>query len=344
MAASKARTGALAAMSTATPRLPSLRASAAAVAALAFALTSLAVLAQGQDAWYTIELIVFEQIESTGLPSERWPLDPGRPPVDEAIQLAVAGELAVTMDEARPQASVQERRAFELLPEDELSLRETWARLRRSRDYRPVLHLGWRQPGFTREEARAVHVRSAPAEPAVRRTTPRRFERADGGLATWIEPRKLEGTLRLYRSRYLHIEADLLYYRPDAAPLPLSGPDASGNGIADQSLTAADVAGPEAGLARPPVLFRMTTQRRMRSRELHYLDHPLFGVIVLATPYEPPAPPAPAAAAPAQPGTADETPTAPPPTGPASTAPASTGPSSTGPASTGPASTGPAPS
>jgi len=30
--------------------------------------------------------------------------------------------------------------------------------------------------------------------------------------------------------------------------------------------------------------------RRMRSRELHYLDHPLFGVLVLITPYELPEP------------------------------------------------------
>ena len=32
----------------------------------------------------------------------------------------------------------------------------------------------------------------------------------------------------------------------------------------------------------------MTTSRRMRPGELHYLDHPLFGVLVLVSRYAPP--------------------------------------------------------
>ncbi len=81
-------------------------------------------------------------------------------------------------------------------------------------------------------------------------------------------PEKIDGVVRLYRSRYLHLEADLLYHRPEATTISV------------------EVA-PE-GVAPPPTptLFRMTTSRRMRSRELHYLDHPLFGVIALITPLE----------------------------------------------------------
>ena len=36
------------------------------------------------------------------------------------------------------------------------------------------------------------------------------------------------------------------------------------------------------GSAMPP--FRLTETRRMRSKELHYFDHPLFGVLALITP------------------------------------------------------------
>jgi hypothetical protein len=35
-----------------------------------------------------------------------------------------------------------------------------------------------------------------------------------------------------------------------------------------------------------PRLFRLTESRRMRSRELHYFDHPLFGVMVEVRPVE----------------------------------------------------------
>ena len=77
--------------------------------------------------------------------------------------------------------------------------------------------------------------------------------------------------VRLYRSRYLHLEADLVYHRP--AP-----PGATQ--VAGAASTQDELAAPV------PTLFRMTTSRRMRSRELHYLDHPLFGLIVLVTPFE----------------------------------------------------------
>ena len=41
--------------------------------------------------------------------------------------------------------------------------------------------------------------------------------------------------------------------------------------------------------------FRLIDSRRMRSGELHYVDHPAFGVLALATPYVPPEPEQPAA-------------------------------------------------
>ena len=39
------------------------------------------------------------------------------------------------------------------------------------------------------------------------------------------------------------------------------------------------------GYDRPPVAYRMSASRRMRPGELHYLDHPLFGLLVLVTRY-----------------------------------------------------------
>jgi hypothetical protein len=34
-----------------------------------------------------------------------------------------------------------------------------------------------------------------------------------------------------------------------------------------------------------PMVFRLNQSRKMRSTEVHYLDHPVLGVIVLVTPY-----------------------------------------------------------
>ena len=71
----------------------------------------------------------------------------------------------------------------------------------------------------------------------------------------------VRGTVKVSLARYLHLELDLLYDRPrnDTATSP------------DEAV---------------PTQFRLRSKRRMRSKELHYIDHPMFGVLVLITPVE----------------------------------------------------------
>ena len=76
----------------------------------------------------------------------------------------------------------------------------------------------------------------------------------------------VQGTLKLILGRYLHIHTDLLYKRLKNNYRPVS-----------------------------PVLnskafdeFEIKSQRRMRSKELHYIDHPLLGVLVIVSPIKPP--------------------------------------------------------
>ena len=68
----------------------------------------------------------------------------------------------------------------------------------------------------------------------------------------------MQGTVEVSLARYLRVDLDLLYIRPAGG----------------------EVAAPEA----VPTRFRLVTERRMRSRELHYVDHPLFGVLVWIEP------------------------------------------------------------
>ena len=67
----------------------------------------------------------------------------------------------------------------------------------------------------------------------------------------------LSGTLRLSVARYLHLETDLRLADTRAAY--------------EQDLP----------------LYRLQQSRRMRSGELHYIDHPRFAVLALITPYTP---------------------------------------------------------
>jgi hypothetical protein len=71
-------------------------------------------------------------------------------------------------------------------------------------------------------------------------------------------PAELEGVIRFYMSRYLHLDVDLLYRQ--VAP---------------------------AGSASGEVVYRLTEQRKVRSQEVHYFDHPKLGVLVRVMPVEP---------------------------------------------------------
>jgi hypothetical protein len=84
----------------------------------------------------------------------------------------------------------------------------------------------------------------------------------------------LDGTVSISRGRYLHFGADLVLEKP----------------LAESAVTAA-AADPNAVPAEQPVgpvRFRLDDSRRVRSNEVHYLDHPRFGIITIITPYEVP--------------------------------------------------------
>ncbi|MDX1513929.1 MAG: CsiV family protein [Gammaproteobacteria bacterium] len=180
--------------------------------------------AGAQERWFQVEVIVFERLDDGGLSAESWLPDPGRPPVEDSIRLIGAEESPV---------EGEVNFAYRLLGPSQYSLRDTFGGLRASRTYRPLLHHVWRQPGLSQRRARWVHLYVPPE--------------SVGGFAP-AAPR-IDGTLRVYLSRYLHADADILYQRE--------------------------------GVETP---FRLQTSRRMRSGELHYLDHPLFGVLILVTP------------------------------------------------------------
>ncbi|GAB4297255.1 MAG: peptidoglycan binding protein CsiV [Thiohalomonadaceae bacterium] len=153
------------------------------------------------------------------------------------------------------------------LPAENLRLQAEAQRIAEDSRYELLLHTGWRQPGLPKEQAVPVRIRAVEAVP----------EGSAPGLP------RLDGTLRLILARYLHLEADLRYRSATAAA---NGDSlfASFNDTADEE-----------------PLYRLSETRRMRSREVHYLDHPMFGIVAMVTPYELPVAVPAAAAKPATP-------------------------------------------
>jgi len=254
--------------------------------------------AQEED-WYTVELIAFERSGDSGMYAEFWSPTPSLPDISDAIELLDAGELPPVDEAAAPGTPVLPR-AFQRLTGEDLELEDVRRRLEASGSYRVLLHIAWRQPGFPEEEAKLAHVRDPNAALGILR--PASPQRDDEGPGPFLETEwsqvapsialdankpALDGTVRLHRARYLHLRADLVYYRPASGALgPRRPSDGEPGGRAADTGAAsldADYLPRETAV---PTLFRLTQSRRMRSGELHYLDHPLFGLLVQVRPYE----------------------------------------------------------
>lgn len=122
----------------------------------------------------------------------------------------------------------------------------------------------------------------------------------------------LSGTLSLYKSRYLHLQPNLLIQHKQLLEVVDETLDESTalNDSTDKKDSLATDATQEAPLETPlepetqlGVLIvnqpfaeqftwqtvrqaEITTSRRMRSNEMHYLDHPLLGILVTVSPVE----------------------------------------------------------
>lgn len=250
-----------------------------ALAGLAWFLAGAALAAQeeAKDRWYDVEVILFTVKDEATAEDERWPDDPGMPAVEEAITLAPVVPAAVT--DASPVVP------YRLLPEDQRRLDGVAHRLARSGRFDPFLHLAWRQPAFPREAPGAA-VRLQWQESTVGDETAVAGEEhlaAPPGSGLFAgelfrasplppSPARLDGTLRVSVNRYLHLSVDLLY-------------DEGGG----QETVGRNLFSIFGSAGHRVHRFRMTQRRRLRSGELHYFDHPRFGMIALLTPYEYPA-------------------------------------------------------
>ncbi len=223
--------------------------------------------------WYDVELIVFVHNSEEAGQSEAWPDDPGTPDWYhtrrlKSAQAAKAGKAPTdgvqprTPDEAVAENLAAEPIPFAILPQEEWKLLTEAHRLRLTGGrMEPLLHLAWRQPIEKEKPPERIYLQSSETRDADSPTQPR-----------------LQGVVGVSLKRYLHLDLDLLLHNP-SSPF--------GAGI-ETTLTA-DRSGYINNLK--PWRYRLQATRRMRSGDLHYIDHPVLGVIAKITSYERPEPP-----------------------------------------------------
>ena len=107
------------------------------------------------------------------------------------------------------------------------------------------------------------------------------------------------GTVKLFKNRFLHAAVDFLYRSPPYEPkveelpleevFPMAKDDGQSHLIDKNQLVKSEEILAFPGQEKLPVTgFRLQGSKRIRLGEVHYFDHPMFGVIVRATNYTPP--------------------------------------------------------
>lgn len=170
--------------------------------------------------WYRVELVVFEQLNpDTG--GEVWDTDVQLPDLERSVELI--GDIP---------GDEEGLIAFQNLSGSQKRLSGIYSALKVSRQYRPILHTAWQQPAMGGRNARSVHIK------------------AGDELET-----KVDGSVRIRSSLYLHVDVDLVYF-----------------------INAFSNAGTGVGSANQ--FTRLLETRKIKLNEIHYFDHPLFGVLL----------------------------------------------------------------
>lgn len=173
---------------------------------------------------------------------------------------------------------------YYLLPESERQLNQQARSIRLSANYRLLSHFAWRQP-----------FKEGQTAPAILIATGEQFG----------DHHELEGSLSIVLSRYLHVHTNLWLTRfkhnfgnsldTGWPSLPLSPqikedrwsllPDHQNWSLSDWQFDESINTILNTPYL-PEQIITINNHRRMKSGEIHYLDHPKVGMIILCTPYE----------------------------------------------------------
>ena len=224
------------------------------------------------SAWYQVEIVVFDNLYAD-TDGESWYQNPGLPDRSnsiEMIEILEEDELSATLDEENGTPERQVNIPYKKLSDDFHRLDGIQRVLKLSREYRPLLHVAWQQPGLGPRSARSVHIQQfeepdlqppdAGDEEAFDIDAMRSEEEAlydDFQVLDLL----FDGTIKLRSSRFLHVDIDIAYF-----------PESPDN---DESV----VSGIAGGLQEADYV-RLQESRKIKLNEIHYFDHPLFGLIL----------------------------------------------------------------
>ncbi len=206
--------------------------------------------------WYQIEVIVFDRL-IPNLDGEQWQNEEYKIR-DNMIELQPGDAVLNSEPDLVP---------FMILDKKRNRMNGVYRVLRLSSEYRPLIHLSWQQPATERRQSRYVHIQKLDGEealPVAESTRPDETAEEPEFLEDLILPdRIIDGSIRIRSGFYLHADIDLSYFNdlpPENKIIRTS--EESFLGVQEKSV------------------IKLKETRKIKLNELHYFDHPMFGVIL----------------------------------------------------------------
>ena len=170
------------------------------------------------------------------------------------------------------------RDPYILLPYRYFELNNLDQRIRQAPDMRLLQHVAWRQTVAGNDLSDPIFIQTGDQY----------------GLSF-----EVEGMLALKKNRYLHIDTDLLYSRFKRKLLndgvhweifTQDTPTSEFDGYRDVRIDSFTLLNEEASEYQAELTAPFRQTRRVTAGELHYLDHPLLGMLIKVSAYQPPDP------------------------------------------------------
>jgi len=204
---------------------------------------------------YKVEMILFTHLGKDDRLSEQGLSEPQWLNLENAVEISLDG------DEPN----------YQILSNADMDLIDIRSVLQRSARYQVLRHIAWYQPGVSHAAARPVRIQggtdfSAQHQYQVPQSMSVDINKPIDETQPILPVKQIDGTVKVALGRYLHFYTDLIFVRP----LPIQANE--------------QVPEEQSDALSPFTYYRVKSHRRMRSRELHYLDHPLLGILVQITP------------------------------------------------------------
>ncbi len=226
---------------------------------LASLLVSSFAYAQNEGRWYNVEVLIFKRLGPEALTQENWRND---------VKLAYPDKFKYLQSDGSQN--------FRQLPSSSHQLGGYNYTLRKNENYQVLSHKAWKQQMQGEKQAPAIVV--------------------NGGRSLGTH-KELEGYIKIHIARYLHVKTDLWltdtknltettednYSREEWPSLP-ARPGTSASRV--NSNAAVNLGAFDNNYKSAYPLATLRERRRMRSNELHYIDHPLMGVLIMMTPID----------------------------------------------------------